>query len=95
MLQVDTRGVVAANPDTGQTNVPHIFTGGDCANGGREVVNAVGEGKKAAHGIHVFLTKEAVVPPLQPSRLGAKEGTTGSGLLSPIRAHELEAALGK
>jgi glutamate synthase (NADPH/NADH) small chain len=88
-LQIDTRGVIAANPLTGQTNVPHIFAGGDCANGGREVVNAVGEGKKAAHGIHKFLTQETATPPVQPSRLGAKQGATGAGLLSPIRAHEL------
>ena len=92
-LAIDARGVIAHNPLTGQTNVPHIFTGGDCGNGGREVVNAVGEGKKAAHGIHVFLTKETVSPPVQPSRLGATSGPTGSGLMSPIRAHELEAAM--
>jgi dihydropyrimidine dehydrogenase (NAD+) subunit PreT len=94
-LHIDARGVIAHNPLTGQTNVAHIFCGGDCANGGREVVNAVGEGKKAAHGIHAFLTKETATPPVQPSRLGAKQGATGSGLLSPIRAHELEEALGQ
>ncbi|MBL9213925.1 MAG: NAD(P)-dependent oxidoreductase [Opitutaceae bacterium] len=92
-LVIDDRGVIAHDPLTGQTNVPHIFVGGDCGNGGREVVNAVGEGKKAAHGIHVFLTQDAISPPLQPSRLGAKRGAAGAGLLAPIRAHELEAAL--
>ena len=90
-LVVDKQGVIAHDPLTGQTNVPHIFCGGDCGNGGREVVNAVGEGKKAAHGIHTFLTKEPVVPLTQPSRLGAKQGATGSGLMAPIRASELEA----
>lgn len=92
-LNIDDRGVIAHDKLTGQTNVPHLFTGGDCGNGGREVVNAVGEGKKAAHGIHAFLTQQKAEPPVQPSRLGAKQGATGSGLLSPIRAHELEAAL--
>ncbi len=92
-LVIDDRGVIAHDPLNGQTNLPHVFVGGDCANGGREVVNAVGEGKKAAHGIHEFLTKEKVVLPVQPSRLGAKQGVSGSGLLHPIRAHELEAAL--
>jgi len=94
-LRLDARGAIESHPLTGQTNVPHIFTGGDCANGGREVVNAVGEGKKAAQGIHTFLTKETVTPPIQPSRLGAKTGATGSGLLAPIRAHELEEELAK
>ena len=48
-------GTVARDSQTGGTNLPHVFTGGDCANGGREVVNAVGEGKKAARGIHAIL----------------------------------------
>lgn len=94
-LVIDDRGVIAHDPLTGQTNLPHVFVGGDCGNGGREVVNAVGEGKKAAHGIHAFLTQQTAQPPVQPSRLGAKQGATGSGLLSPIRAHELEAAMHK
>ena len=94
-LNIDGRGVIQCDALTGQTNVPHIFTGGDCANGGREVVNAVGEGKKAAHGIHAFLTKEAATPLVQPSRLGAKQGSAGSGLFHPIRARELEEELQK
>ncbi len=32
----------------GRTGNPKIFAGGDCANGGKEVVNAVDEGKRAA-----------------------------------------------
>ncbi len=92
-LALDARGVVQRDPLTGATNLPHVFTGGDCANGGREVVNAVGEGKKAAQAIHATLTKSSATPPVQPSRLGAKQGPTGSGLLTPIRAHELEAGL--
>lgn len=92
-LKVDGNGVVVRDPLTGATNLPHVFTGGDCANGGREVVNAVGEGKKAAHAIHTFLTRERATPPVQPSRLGAKSGSGGSGLLAPIRAPELEEEL--
>lgn len=92
-LAIDARGVVQRDPLTGATNLPHVFTGGDCANGGREVVNAVGEGKKAAQAIHRFLTRGEATPPVQPSRLGAKNGAAGSGLLAPIRAPELEAAL--
>src|SRR4030095_15540736 len=89
-LHVDARGVIARDPLTGATSLPHVFTGGDCANGGREVVNAVGEGKKAAHAIHTFLTSERATPPVQPSRLGATTGNSGSGLMVPIRAPELE-----
>ena len=92
-LAMNRRGAVERHPLTGATNLSHVFAGGDCANGGREVVNAVGEGKKAAHGIHAFLTQQTATSPVQPSRLGASHGPTGSGLLNPIRAHELEAAL--
>jgi len=43
------------DPQTMQTSNPRYFAGGDCANGGKEVVNAVAEGKRAALGIHRFL----------------------------------------
>ena len=94
-LEVNSRGVIRHDSLTGATNLPHVFTGGDCANGGREVVNAVGEGKKAARAIHAFLTNATAGGTIQPSRLGAPTGAAGSGLLKPIRAHELEAALKK
>jgi dihydropyrimidine dehydrogenase (NAD+) subunit PreT len=89
-LRLNKRGVVEHNPATGQTSVPHLFAGGDCANGGREVVNAVGEGKKAAHGIHSFLGQSDIPTPRQPSRLGVDGDPGGSGLETPIRVHELE-----
>lgn len=48
-------GRLVVDPDTGATGNPRYFAGGDCANGGKEVVNAVAEGKRAAHGIDGFL----------------------------------------
>jgi glutamate synthase (NADPH/NADH) small chain len=33
---------------TGQTGNPRYYAGGDCVNGGREVVDAVAGGKRAA-----------------------------------------------
>jgi dihydropyrimidine dehydrogenase (NAD+) subunit PreT len=44
-------GLVAVDAATGQTSNPRYFAGGDCVNGGREVVDAVAEGKRAAAGI--------------------------------------------
>jgi len=38
-------------PETGQTSNPKYFAGGDCVSGGREVVDAVADGKRAARGI--------------------------------------------
>jgi NADPH-dependent glutamate synthase beta subunit-like oxidoreductase len=90
-LELDARGVVARNPDTGQTNLPKVFAGGDCANGGREVVNAVAEGKKAARGIHAFFGGQKISGPVQASRYGVKGAPIGSGFDRPIRVLELEA----
>ena len=41
-------GRLVADPATGQTGNPRYYAGGDCVNGGREVVDAVAEGKRAA-----------------------------------------------
>jgi glutamate synthase (NADPH/NADH) small chain len=89
-LELDSRGVVVRNADTGQTNLPTVFTGGDCANGGREVVNAVAEGKKAARGMHAMFARQTVCGPLQASRYGVKGAPVGSGFDKPIRVPELE-----
>lgn len=41
-------GRVVTDSATGQTCNPRYFAGGDCANGGREVVDAVADGKRSA-----------------------------------------------
>jgi glutamate synthase (NADPH/NADH) small chain len=89
-LELDACGVVMRNADTGQTNLPKIFTGGDCSNGGREVVNAVAEGKRAARGIHASFAGQKIFGPVQPSRHGVKGEPIGSGFDRPIRVPELE-----
>lgn len=50
-------GKLVVDPQTGQTGHPKIFAGGDLVNGGKEVVNAVAEGKLAALGIDQYLAK--------------------------------------
>jgi glutamate synthase (NADPH/NADH) small chain len=93
-LELDARGRLRCHPATGATNLPNVFGGGDCTSGGREVVNAVAEGKKAARGIHAFLGGAVVAGPVQPSRHGVGGGPVGSGFDAPIRVRELEAAAG-
>jgi glutamate synthase (NADPH/NADH) small chain len=44
------------NRETGQTKHPKYFAGGDFMNGGREVVDAVADGKRAALGIVKWLS---------------------------------------
>ena len=48
-------GCIVTNPETLQTGNPKYFAAGDAVNGGKEVVNAVAEGKRAAKGIHQYL----------------------------------------
>ena len=49
------RGRVLIDRVTGQTANPKLFAGGDCTNGGREVVDAVADGKRAGAGIAAWL----------------------------------------
>jgi dihydropyrimidine dehydrogenase (NAD+) subunit PreT len=51
------RGKVVVN-EKFQTTNPKYFAGGDCVNGGKEVVNAVAHGRDAARGIHEFLNAQ-------------------------------------
>jgi glutamate synthase (NADPH/NADH) small chain len=44
-------GNLVVHPETGQTSNPRYYAGGDCVNGGREVVDAVAEGKRAGKAI--------------------------------------------
>lgn len=55
-------GRVTTNPETAMTSVPGLFAGGDCANGGKEVVIAVAEGKLAALGIDRWLRTRGNAP---------------------------------
>lgn len=48
-------GAIIVDPETMQTSNPRYFAGGDCISGGREVVNAAAEGKRAAHGIDKYI----------------------------------------
>jgi len=49
------RGRIVIDRATGQTSNPKYFAGGDCTNGGREVVDAVADGKRAGIGIAAHL----------------------------------------
>ena len=49
-------GKIVVNKDF-QTSNSKYFAGGDCINGGKEVVNAAADGRDSARGIHRFLMK--------------------------------------
>jgi dihydropyrimidine dehydrogenase (NAD+) subunit PreT len=54
------RGRIVIDRATGQTTHPKFFAGGDCTNGGREVVDAVADGKRAGIGIAAWLEGQHV-----------------------------------
>jgi len=47
-VEMDAKGCIKADPANGQTGNPRVFAGGDAINGGKEVVNAVADGRNAA-----------------------------------------------
>jgi glutamate synthase (NADPH/NADH) small chain len=54
------RGRILIDRATGQTSKPKFFAGGDCTNGGREVVDAVADGKRAGIAIAAWLEAQHV-----------------------------------
>jgi dihydropyrimidine dehydrogenase (NAD+) subunit PreT len=50
-------GLIAIDPETGQTANPRYFAAGDATNGGATVVEAVREAKIAARGVHEWLKR--------------------------------------
>jgi glutamate synthase (NADPH/NADH) small chain len=53
-------GCVVTDAATGRTANPRYYAAGDCVNGGREVVDAVAEGKRAGLGIVNWLERREV-----------------------------------
>jgi glutamate synthase (NADPH/NADH) small chain len=52
-----SNGKVVAQKN-GATNIPGVFSGGDCVNGGKEVVDAVQAGKDGAQAIMEYFDKK-------------------------------------
>jgi glutamate synthase (NADPH/NADH) small chain len=55
-VELDSRGRVKVEPATHRTGNARVWSGGDCVNGGKEVVNAVAEAKVAVRDIQRHLT---------------------------------------
>jgi glutamate synthase (NADPH/NADH) small chain len=53
-VELEKNGTVKID-ERHQTGNPKYFAGGDCTNGGREVVDAVAEGMAAARGVDAWL----------------------------------------
>lgn len=54
-LEMTKWGTIKVNEDTMQSAIPWVFAGGDIVRGGATVILAMGDGRKAARGIHQYL----------------------------------------
>jgi len=55
-LELNKRGYIVADLETGKTAKPRIWAGGDIVTGSATVILAMGAGRKAANSIHEYLT---------------------------------------
>ncbi len=61
-LSITRWNTIDSDPETLQSSIPYVFTGGDSATGPSLVVEAIGGGRRAARSIHQYLTGEEVRP---------------------------------
>ena len=59
-LKVSRWGTIEVDPDTMQSSIPNLFAGGDIVRGGATVILAMGDGRKAAAGMHQYLNKSSI-----------------------------------
>ncbi len=64
MMNVTNWNTVEAEEETLQTDIPYLFTGGDCFTGPGLVVEAISAGRYAARSIHYYIT-EGRIPPVE------------------------------
>ena len=55
-LTVTGRDTIVVDPESNQSDLPGVFAGGDIVRGGATVILAMGDGRKAAAGIHAYLS---------------------------------------
>ena len=58
-VQLDGRGIVAADPGSFATSEPGVFAAGDCRRGQSLVVWAIAEGREAARAVDRHLTNRS------------------------------------
>jgi len=56
--ELNSWGFVKADPTTGETSMPGIFSGGDAVDGPSSVVRAIAAGERAAAGMDLMMTGE-------------------------------------
>jgi formate dehydrogenase (NADP+) beta subunit len=59
-VQITRKTTIQADPETMQTDVPWLFTGGDVFNGPLTIVDACGNARRAAESIHQYLNNQPI-----------------------------------
>ncbi len=77
-LEMTGGGFVKADPRSMQSSVHGLFVGGDVAFGARTAIEAVADGRRAARGIHHFLSGQV-----------DEEGHQPKPRLTPLRMHKM------
>ena len=55
-LDINRRGYIVGDAETGRTSLPGVYAGGDIVTGSATVIEAMGAGRRAAAAIHQYLT---------------------------------------
>ncbi len=59
-LEVNARGNIVVDSETGRTSLERVYAGGDIVLGAATVILAMGEGRRAARSINEMLAREAI-----------------------------------
>jgi heterodisulfide reductase subunit A len=59
-LEANKNGTLKVDPETLQTSMPQVFSGGDAVTGPSMIIQAIGQGHRAAHYMNRFLIGEAL-----------------------------------
>jgi glutamate synthase (NADPH/NADH) small chain len=57
-LKMTDWGTIVVDKDTMQSSIPELFAGGDIVRGGATVILAMGDGRKAAAGMHKYIQEK-------------------------------------
>lgn len=57
-LKVSRWGTIEVDPENMQSSLPELFAGGDIVRGGATVILAMGDGRRAAAGMHQYLSNQ-------------------------------------
>jgi glutamate synthase (NADPH/NADH) small chain len=80
-------GTVQVDAKTLRASKPTVFAGGDAINGGKEVVNAAADGKRAAWGIHQTLNPGAVPDEDNSYWVSTIEGRVVAPIVDRVEGH--------